>query len=73
MVASAKTRKGIRRARQPVVAGQQRHADKGSREQRCEGEPILQDRKDLLVCCVRGLELAGFAVEHGYEGVRREG
>ena len=50
---------------QQVFGGDQRHGDEGQREQHGDRDPVLQDREDLLVGAVAGLELAVFAVEHG--------
>jgi hypothetical protein len=51
--------------RQPVLVGEQRHRDEGDREQDRHRDPVLPDRKHLLVGGVGGLELAGFAIDHG--------
>jgi hypothetical protein len=48
-----------------VLAGQQRHADEGHRQQQADGNAVLRDRENLLVGAVSGLELAVFAVKHG--------
>jgi hypothetical protein len=42
---------------------------KGDDEQQRDRDPVLQDRKDLLVGAVGRLELAVLAVQHG---VRRD-
>jgi hypothetical protein len=50
-----------------VVAGEHRHQEEGDEEQRGDAPAVLQDREDLQVAAVAGLELAVFAVEHGFE------
>ena len=49
---------------QPVLIREERHDDESDDEQRGDRDPVLADRKDLLVLGVRGLELSGFAVQH---------
>jgi hypothetical protein len=44
----------------------ERHDDEREEEQRGDRDPVLPDRKDLLVFGVGRLELPGFSVEHGF-------
>src|SRR5204862_7190248 len=52
------------RAKQVVRRGEG-HDDEGDRQQRQDRDTVLQDREDLLVGAVGGLELAVLAVKHG--------
>src|SRR5690606_7670052 len=60
-----------------VVGREQRNQHEGHHEQAEHGPPVLQDREDLLVRPVAGLELSVFAIEHGLSwsvaSVRRAG
>jgi hypothetical protein len=58
---------------QPIFTGQQRDGYECHREQQHHRDPVLQDRKQLLISSVGGFELTGFAVEHFVNQGRREG
>jgi hypothetical protein len=48
-----------------VLVGEKRHRQEAERDQANHEPPILRDREDRLIGLVGGLELSGFAIEHG--------
>ncbi len=50
---------------EPVLGGNSRDHDERHEKRGGHGDPILQQRENLLIGRVAGLELPGFAIEHG--------
>jgi len=53
-----------------ILAGEQRHGEKAERDEGDDEPAVLRNGEDRLVGAVGGLELAGFAIEHGVTPAR---